>query len=115
MATTTVQAGVPLEDLHWIALDDAMPDHPSVRRRRKHLPKATPRHLVNGVVGVLDAVRAGLGVDVVPLLFMLQAEPQPKARPIPLENCASAPWLLAHPESRRLVVQHLAEEVRVPA
>jgi DNA-binding transcriptional LysR family regulator len=110
---------VPLEDLPGIAPDDALPDHPSVRWRRKHLPKATPRHLVDGIVSVVDAVRAGLGVGVVPL-FMLQAEPQLKALSPPLENCESALWLLAHPESRHLrriavVYQHLAEEIRLPA
>jgi DNA-binding transcriptional LysR family regulator len=109
---------VPLEQQPWIAPDEAMPDHPSVRWRRKNLPKVAPRHLVDGIVGVVDAVRAGLGVGVVPL-FMLRAEPQLKALSPPLEGCESTLWLLAHPESRHLrriaaVYQHLADAVRLP-
>jgi DNA-binding transcriptional LysR family regulator len=32
------QRAKPLDALDWIAPDEAMPDHPSVRWRRKHLP-----------------------------------------------------------------------------
>ena len=108
----------PLDALDWIAPDDAMPDHPSVRWRRKHLPKAVPRHLVDGIVGVVDAIAAGLGVGVVPL-FMLELEPALKALSEPLEGCESLLWLLAHPESRHLrriatVYQHLAQAIRLP-
>jgi DNA-binding transcriptional LysR family regulator len=108
----------PLEQHDWIALDEAMPDHPSVRWRRKHLPKLAPRHLVDGVVSVVDAIKAGLGVGVVPL-FMLNSEPQLVALSEPLEGCESQLWLLAHPESRHLrriaaVYQHFAQSIRLP-
>ena len=107
-----------LEEQDWIAPDDAMPDHPSVRWRRKQLPKLAPRHLVDGIVGVVDAIKAGLGVGVVPL-FMLDGEPQLVALSSPLEACESQLWLLAHPESRHLrriaaVYQHLAQAIRLP-
>lgn len=108
----------PLDTLDWIAPDEAMPEHPSVRWRRKHLPKLAPRHLVDGVVGVADAITAGLGVGVLPL-FMLQAERRLKALSPPLDGCESTLWLLAHPESRHLrriatVYQHLADAIRLP-
>jgi DNA-binding transcriptional LysR family regulator len=107
-----------LEQLDWIAPDEALPEHPSVRWRRKHLPKVAPRHLVDGIVGVIDAIQSGLGVGVVPL-FMLAVEPQLKALSEPLEGCESLLWLLAHPESRHLrriaaVYQHLGEAIRLP-
>ena len=107
-----------LDQCDWIAPDEAMPEHPSVRWRRKHLPKVAPRHLVDGIVGVVDAIHSGLGVGVVPL-FMLDAEPQLKALSEPLEGCESLLWLLAHPESRHLrriavVYQHLGEAIRLP-
>ena len=107
-----------LEQLDWIAPDEAMPEHPSVRWRRKHLPKLAPRHLVDGIVGVVDAIKSGLGVGIVPL-FMLEAEPQLKAISEPLDGCESSLWLLAHPESRHLrriaaVYQHLGEAIRLP-
>jgi DNA-binding transcriptional LysR family regulator len=107
-----------LERLDWIAPDEAMPEHPTVRWRRKNLPKVAPRHLVDGIVGVVDAIKAGLGAGVVPL-FMLDAEPQLVALSAPLEHCDSQLWLLAHPESRHLrriatVYQHLSQAIRLP-
>jgi DNA-binding transcriptional LysR family regulator len=107
------------DGLDWIAPDEAMPEHPSVRWRRRHLPRLTPRHLVDGIVGVVDAIKAGLGVGVLPL-FMLDVEPQLKALSPPLEGCESSLWLLAHPEARHLrriaaVYQHLGDALRLPA
>jgi DNA-binding transcriptional LysR family regulator len=109
---------IALDALDWIAPDEAMPEHPSVRWRRKHYPKLAPRHLVDGLVGVADAIQAGLGVGVVPL-FMLQGAPQLVALTAPLEGCASDLWLLAHPESRHLrriaaVYEHFAQGIRLP-
>lgn len=108
-----------LDQLDWIAPDEAMPEHPSVRWRRRHLPRLVPRHLVDGIVGVVDGIKAGLGVGIVPL-FMLDSEPQLKALGDPLDGCESQLWLLAHPESRHLrrisaVYRHLAESIRLPA
>ncbi|MBI2768229.1 MAG: LysR family transcriptional regulator [Burkholderiales bacterium] len=108
-----------LATLDWIAPDEAMPEHPSVRWRRKNLPKVTPRHLVDGITGVVDAIKAGLGAGVVPL-FMLDSEPRLAALSAPLEACESQLWLLAHPESRHLrriaaVYQHFAATIRLPA
>ncbi len=105
----------PLEQLDWIAPDEAMPQHPSVGWRRKTLPKVVPRHLVDTINTVVDSVRAGLGVAAVPQ-FMLAVEPQLVQLTDPLENCASELWLLAHPESRHLrrisaVYQHFAEHI----
>jgi DNA-binding transcriptional LysR family regulator len=107
-----------LDEQDWIAPDEAMPDHPSVRWRRRHFPKLSPRHLVDGIVAVVDAVKAGLGVGIVPL-FMLEHEPQLLALAEPLSGCESELWLLAHPESRHLrriaaVYQHFADHLRLP-
>ncbi|TFZ01751.1 LysR family transcriptional regulator [Ramlibacter humi] len=108
----------PLAELDWVAPDDSMPEHPSVRWRRRHLPKVTPRHLVDGINGVVDGIQAGLGVGIVPL-FMLDVAPQLQPLSDPLEGCESLLWLLAHPESRHLrriaaVYQHLGEAIRLP-
>jgi DNA-binding transcriptional LysR family regulator len=108
----------PLDSFDWIAPDETMPDHPSVRWRRRHFPKLAPRWKVDGVVGVIDAVKAGLGAGIVPH-FMLAHEPQLVALTEPLDGCDSQLWLLAHPESRHLrriaaVYQHLAQAIRLP-
>ncbi|MBK0391540.1 LysR family transcriptional regulator [Ramlibacter algicola] len=107
-----------LEAQDWIAPDEAMPEHPSVRWRKRAYPKLAPRVLADGIVGVVDAIRSGAGIGVVPQ-FMLEVEPQLKALTDPLEGCESTLWLLAHPESRHLrriaaVYQHLADTIRLP-
>jgi DNA-binding transcriptional LysR family regulator len=104
--------------LPWIAPDDAMPEHPTVRWRRKQWPKLAPSLLVDGIVGVVDAIESGLGVGIVPL-FMLGRERGLVALSKPLEACESQLWLLAHPESRHLrriaaTYQHLGQAVRLP-
>jgi DNA-binding transcriptional LysR family regulator len=106
-----------LEAQDWVAPDESMPEHPSVRWRTRTYAKVTPRFLADGIVGVVDAIRSGGGVGVVPV-FMLDVEPQLKALTKPLEGCESTLWLLAHPESRHLrriaaVYQHLGENVRL--
>lgn len=107
-----------LDTADWIAPDEAMPDHPSVRWRRRHMARVVPRYMVDGIVGVADAVLAGLGIGVLPL-FMLEREPRLKALTDALDECESTLWLLAHPESRHLrriavVYQHLAGSIRLP-
>lgn len=107
-----------LDRLRWIAPDETMPEHPSVRWRRRHLPRVVPHLLVDGIVNVVDAVKAGLGAGIVPL-FLLESEPQLVALSEPLEGCDSQLWLLAHPESRHLrriatVYQHLAQSIHLP-
>jgi len=107
----------PLEQQDWIAPDEAMPEHPSVRWRKRQL-KVQPRLLVDSISAVVDAVRAGLGIGIVPL-FMLEHESQLVPLGEPLAGCESDLWLLAHPESRHLrrisvTFQHLAETIRLP-
>lgn len=106
------------DELAWIAPDDAMPEHPSVRWRRKRWPKLAPSLYVDGIIGVVDAIQCGLGIGIVPL-FMLGHERGLIALSKPLEGCESQLWLLAHPESRHLrriaaAYQHLGQAIRLP-
>ncbi len=101
-----------LAALPWIAVDDAMPEHPSVRWRRKHVPKAEPVMYVNSGLSVLDAVAAGLGIGI-GALFLAQQRRDLKMIAGPLDDCDTQLWLLTHPESRHLrriavVAAHLA-------
>jgi DNA-binding transcriptional LysR family regulator len=117
LRTTSRRKSPPLEQQDWIAPDEAMPEHPSVRWRRKHLPRVVPRHRVDGIVAVVDAIKTGLGVGIVPV-FMLAQEYALQPLSEPLAGCESQLWLLAHPESRHLrriaaVYQHLAESIRL--
>lgn len=102
----------------WLAVDDALPEHPSVRWRRRHLPQVVPRIKLNSVHSVFEGVSAGLGVGILPL-FLAARHPGLQALSEPLVECDNQLWLLTHPESRHLrriatVAQHLAEQIRLP-
>ncbi|MEO7885655.1 MAG: LysR family transcriptional regulator [Polaromonas sp.] len=106
-----------LAGLDWIAPDESLPEHPSVLWRRKQLPKVTPRHYADGIVAVMDAIKAGLGVGIVPR-FMLAAEPGLVPLGDTLADCESDLWLLAHAESRHLrrisvVYDHFAASIKL--
>lgn len=112
--TVSIQA---LADLPWAVPDEALPDHPSVRWRRKHLPKVTPRFELHGILDVMEAVAAGLAVGIVPL-FLAGAYAEVVALTEPLAECETDLWLLAHPESRHLrriavVAAELAQRLRL--
>lgn len=85
----------------WIAVDDALPEHPSVRWRRRHFPKAVPAFRVNSLITVMELVGLGLGVGVLPL-FLAGTRADLVALTEPLDECESSLWLLAHPQSRHL-------------
>jgi DNA-binding transcriptional LysR family regulator len=106
-----------LADCPWIAPDDALPDHLSVRWRKRHLPKVVPRYAVHSVLAVFQAVNAGLGVGIVPLFLAAGRDDLVPLTP-PLDECETELWLLTHPESRHLrristVALHLAEHIRL--
>ena len=102
----------------WIAPDDALPDHPSVVWRRRHLPKLSPAYRVNSILTVLELVAMGLGVGIVPM-FLASARSDLVALTEPLDECQTDLWLLTHPESRHLrrvltVYGHLAGTLEMP-
>lgn len=106
---------VDLGQARWIAVDDALPEHPSVRWRKKHWPKVQPALQVNSVLSVIDAVEAGLGVGIGPC-FLAQTRAGLMMLDGPLDECETQLWLLTHPESRHLrriatVSAHLAAHV----
>ncbi len=90
-----------LEDADWIALDESLADHPSVRWRRQHYPKVKPRYRCNSVLSVSGSVVWGLGVGVAPL-FLLKDHPGIRIVEGPLEELQTELWILAHPDIRHL-------------
>jgi DNA-binding transcriptional LysR family regulator len=117
-AASSKKSAAAMESLggfDWIAPDESLPEHPSVLWRRKQFPKLTPRHHADGIVAVMDAIKAGLGVGIVPV-FMLESEPALVPLGGTLADCESDLWLLAHPESRHLrrisaVYDHFAASI----
>ena len=108
-----------LAGLPWAVPDAALPDHPSVRWRRKHLPKVVPRLELHGVLAVMEAVAAGLAIGVVPI-FLAKAYADVHALTDPIDEAETDLWMLAHPESRHLrriavVAASLAEHIRLDA
>ncbi|HEX2011215.1 MAG TPA: LysR family transcriptional regulator [Roseateles sp.] len=101
----------------WLAVDDALPEHPSVRWRRRHLSQVVPRLQLNSVHSVFEGIAAGLGVGIVPI-FLAERRAGLRALTGPLAECDNQLWLLTHPESRHLrriavVARHLAEQIRL--
>lgn len=102
----------------WIAPDDALPEHPSVLWRKRHLPKAVPRYRVNSILSVMELIGLGLGVGILPL-FLAEGAKGLVRLTEPLEDAETDLWLLTHPESRHLrrvstVYTHLARTLSVP-
>lgn len=105
-------AALDLQQAPWIAPDDALPDHPSVRWRRRHLPALTARVRVNSIQAVLEGIACGLGIGILPLFLARSRHDVVQISPV-LDECETQLWLLYHPEARHLrrvatVVQHLA-------
>ncbi|MCB1955317.1 MAG: LysR family transcriptional regulator [Rhodocyclaceae bacterium] len=101
----------------WIAPDDALPDHPTVEWRRKHLPRVVPAYRVDSLLTLMDLVGRGLGVGLGPA-FLAERRTDLVALTPPLAECETALWLLTHPESRHLrrvaaVSSHLASAIRL--
>jgi DNA-binding transcriptional LysR family regulator len=90
-----------LDSVPWLAVDDALPEHPSVQWRRKHRPQVAPRVLVNSIQAVFEGIVAGVGIGIVPL-FLAASRADLVALTEPLAECETPLWLLTHPESRHL-------------
>ena len=92
---------VDLEKADWIALDESLAEHPSVRWRRQHYPKVQPRDRCNSVLSVAGSVVWGLGVGVAPM-FLLKDHPQVHIVEGPVAELETDLWMLAHPDVRHL-------------
>ena len=106
---------IDIETAPWLAVDDALPEHPSVKWRRKHHPNIAPRVLVNSIQAVFEGIVAGAGIGIVPL-FLARSRADLVALGGPLDDCETQLWLLTHPESRHLrriatVAAHLAAAI----
>lgn len=106
---------IDLSTAPWIAMDEALPDHPWVRWRRRHYPQVVPRVLVNNLQSVFEGIVAGVGIGILPLL-LAQRSRDFVALNDTLDECETQLWLLTHPESRHLrqiatVATHLANRI----
>ena len=111
------QVSKNLEDYDWIVLDDALPEHPAVKWRKKHFPKVVPRYQVDSLVALGEAVRAGLGIGAMST-YKARHDTRLRALTAELENCSVDVWVLTHPDSRHLrrigaVYSYIAQNIRL--
>lgn len=97
----------------WIAPDEALPEHPSVLWRKRHLPKVVPTYRVNSLLTVMELVSLNLGVGILPM-FLAEGREDLVRITDELEEGRTELWLLTHPESRHVrrvstVFGHLAQ------
>jgi len=102
----------------WLAVDEAIPDHPSVSWRKRHFPKVVPTYFLNSLQIAAEMVAMGMGVGILPFLMAQARDDLVLPRDLPDAN-QSELWLLTHPESRHLrriavVYGHLAQTLRLP-
>ena len=101
MTTKAKRDPADLSAYDWVAVDDAIPEHPSFKWRQKNYPKVVPRYFVNTHVAIGEMVRAGLAVGMLST-YKTSDDPNLVALTPPLDDCAIELWLLTHPESRHL-------------
>lgn len=99
----------------WIAPDEALPAHPSVIWRKKHLPKIVPAYRVSSILTATEFAAMGLGVAVLPI-FLAQQRAELRQVTDTIDECQTELWLLTHPEARHLrrvstVFGHLAKSI----
>jgi DNA-binding transcriptional LysR family regulator len=90
-----------LAEQPWIAVDEAMPDHPGVAWRRREFPKLRPALLCNSMQTVAQLIEQGAGIGVVACFHARRHAGLVPITPV-LERCEIGLWLLTHPESRHL-------------
>jgi DNA-binding transcriptional LysR family regulator len=101
----------------WIAPDDALPEHPSVLWRKKHVPKAQVQYRVNSILSVAEFVAQGLGIGIVPL-FLARERNDLRQIGQALEESETELWMLTHTESRHLsrvsaVFTHFVQQIQL--
>src|SRR5262245_804564 len=88
-----VQAGT----VDWIAVDDALSEHPSVSWRKRNFPKSLPRYRVSSILSVLELTALGFGVGILPM-FLAAKRGDVVALTEPLAEAETELWLLTHQE-----------------
>lgn len=89
-----------LEDYEWLGYDDALARGPASRWLKEHVPNATHRFRSDSVAALYEAVRAGMGVAIMPC-FIAKRDPG-LIRLGAIETAGSyGIWVLTHPDLRR--------------
>ena len=90
----------PLDEYDWIGLDQSLAHAPQARWLREQVPQARCRLRFNLIEATHQAVRAGLGVAVVPC-FVCDDDPMLERIGSPATAGEFGVWMLTHPDLRR--------------
>jgi DNA-binding transcriptional LysR family regulator len=104
-----------LFDRDWVSLGDNLATLKAVKFVREHVPSERIAYKVNGVLGLAEAVEAGLGIGHLPC-FIGDAQPGLVRLAPPVPEFAADLWLLTHPDLRhsarvRVFLDFLAAEI----
>ncbi len=91
-----------LNDHVWLALDDSFGDHPTHRWRRKNYPAVQPLYRFNSMFALNQAIRAGVGIGLLPGLHGHDATHLQAISPL-IDDIPNELWLLTHPDLRNVV------------
>ena len=89
-----------LYDRAWVSLGDQLAAFKAARFVRDHVPPERIVYKVNTVLGLTEAVEAGIGIGPLPCFI---ADPRPALVRLapPNPDFGTSLWLLTHPELRR--------------
>ncbi|WID96365.1 LysR family transcriptional regulator [Bosea vestrisii] len=104
-----------LTQLRWISLGDQFSNFKVVQYRQKHIPADQTVYKLNTVLGLAEAVEAGIGIGFLPC-FIADKRPALVRLAPPQTGYAADLWLLTHPDLRhsprvRLFLDFMAAEL----
>ncbi|GLK85310.1 LysR family transcriptional regulator [Ancylobacter defluvii] len=104
-----------LSTCNWVALGETMGALKAVKYVQKHVPPENVAYRVNTVLGLAEAVEAGLGIGHIPCMIG-DARPSLVRLTPPVPDFAADLWLLTHPDLRhaprvRAFLDFLAEQI----
>jgi DNA-binding transcriptional LysR family regulator len=104
-----------LYDRRWVSMGDTLGQFKIVKYARAHVPADKLVYKVNTVIGLAEAVEAGVGIGHLPC-FIADKRPTLKRLAPPDDSFGTDLWLLTHPDLRasarvRAFLDFLAAEI----
>ncbi|MGV6874945.1 LysR family transcriptional regulator [Pseudochelatococcus sp. B33] len=87
---------------NWVSMNDHFAPMKAVRYVRESAPPERIVYRVNSVLGLSEAVQAGIGIGPLPC-FIADAQPSLRRLMPPNPDFSTSLWLLTHPDLRRSV------------
>jgi DNA-binding transcriptional LysR family regulator len=106
---------VTLQERPWVGLGENLGTVRAARYLREHVPAGRIAYRVNTVLGLAEAVEAGIGIGHLPC-FVADTRPTLVRLAVPAPDLADDLWLLTHPDLRhsprvRVFLDFMAAEI----